>query len=77
VEWIHLAQNRVKLWALMNMVVNFRFHKILRIFQCLSDCWFLKKDSASRNYLVSSIILIVKVRAASVLFLLIGELLPS
>jgi hypothetical protein len=27
VDWIHLSHNKIKWWALVNMVMTFRFHK--------------------------------------------------
>ena len=35
--WIHLAQDRDRWWALVNVVMNLRFHKIWEISSLVED----------------------------------------
>jgi hypothetical protein len=47
-----VAQYRVQLWDLVNMVnESFGSIKIREFFEQLSDCYLLKKDSVACNYL--------------------------
>jgi hypothetical protein len=46
VDWIHLVQDSDHWRAPLNTVLNLGSHKMLHIFEWLSNCWLLKKGSA-------------------------------
>jgi hypothetical protein len=46
VDWIDMAQNRDQWRALVNRVLNFRFHKMLEVLEWLHNWRFVRKGSA-------------------------------
>ena len=46
-DWIDLAQYRDWRRALVNMLMNFGFHKMLEVLACLHNWWLLKKGALS------------------------------
>ena len=47
--WTHLDWDREKWRGLVSMAVEFRFHNIRGVFNCLMKCLDLKKDTALRS----------------------------
>jgi len=53
VDWIHLDQNRGHLWTLVNMVMNFWFHKWQRIYGLAE--WLLASEGVLSMELVKKL----------------------
>jgi hypothetical protein len=48
-DWIGLAQDRYRLRALVNSVMNFRFHKMLGTTEWLYNLWPFERYSAPQS----------------------------
>jgi hypothetical protein len=51
----NLAQNSIQWWAVMNMIMNTDFVKSWQLFEQLSDCQLLQKDSAAYYFSINNV----------------------
>ena len=46
INWIDLAEDKDKCRSVINALMNVRFHKIGKHFDCLRNSYFLRKDTS-------------------------------